>query len=334
MSPVQNLLLELVANYYIEEAILALRAIAKNTPAIAHRDSEYVQLQGRFRRLERRKTKGTLSEANIELEENKISEAVNAYIRSLPSKAVLPDDYQLPYIEGVTDPDLSTSSTTASTSDKDVRILMLMANPRETVKLNLEREHARIHEQLSSNKDYYLLPKYDVRITELNQEIIREKPHVLHFSGHGRSSKPTEANPNDPFSEPQPGEKGGLLLVNAQGDGLFTAPATGLAFMFKSLIEQHEIPLKAVVLNACHSGEQAEAIAQHIDYVIGTTDEVLDEAAWVFSKGFYFSLANQSEREITEKTIKQAFNAGQINAVFMGEPTDRFALYIKGNRVS
>jgi len=331
MSPLQNLLLELLANDEILAAIDALRAIARHHPQIAHRESDYAQLRGRFKRFERRKAKGTLSEANAQLEENKISTSVESYIKNLPSTAVLPDGYELPYVEGMTDLEMAIPS---ASKDEDVRILMLMANPRETVKLNLEREHARIHEELSNNKDYHLLPRYDVRITELNQEIISEKPHVLHFSGHGRSSKPTAADPNDPFAEPQPGETGGLLLVNPQGDGLFTAPAPALAFMFKSMIEQQDIPLSVVVLNACHSGEQAEAIAEHIDYVIGTTDEVLDEAAWVFSKGFYFGLANQTEKEITEKAIRQAFNAGQMNAVFMGEPVDRFALYIKGERVS
>ncbi len=108
------------------------------------------------------------------------------------------------------------------------------------------------------------------------------------------------------------------------------ASADQLAFMFESMVNKQGIALKLVLLNACHSGEQAEAIAVHIPFVVGTSDEVLDEAAWAFSQGFYFSLANEAGQTINEASVRRAFNAGQMNAVFMGEPTNRFILYING----
>ena len=42
-----------------------------------------------------------------------------------------------------------------------------------------------------------------------------------------------------------------------------------------------------VVLNACHSHEQAKAIVQEIDFVVGMADSIGDEAARVFAAAFY-----------------------------------------------
>ncbi len=322
-------------------ALQLLRQIAKHDPRLKSRDSIYIQMLGQHNRLERQIAEGTLSESKRTLQENQLDRNLHAEAMRLPSDVTYPPGYTAgdngrpPSTGGgqavPTDP---ITPTPAPTAAGIVKILMLMANPRETVRLNLEREHARIHEELSGQHTFFKLqPKYDVRITELNQAIIKERPNIVHFSGHGRSSKPVAADPNDPFSEPQPGETGGLLLVNPQGDGLFTAPAPALAFMFQSLVETQHIPLQLVLLNACHSGEQAQAIAQHVPFVIGTSDEVLDEAAWVFSKGFYFSLATTAGQLLDEAAVRKAFNVGQMNAVFMGEPADRFVLYVNGRRV-
>lgn len=51
--------------------------------------------------------------------------------------------------------------------------------------------------------------------------------------------------------------------------------------------------IQCVLLNACYSEVQAEVIAEHIDYVIGMTQEIHDTAAISFSKGFYLALGNK-----------------------------------------
>ncbi len=337
MSAVIDYIQDLITNGEREGAIKLLRLLAKQDARLKTRDRLYAQLQGRHHRFERQKTEGTLSLSEQTQTENTLDRDVRAETMRLPSDIRLPEGFAasataplpLPFTEATAPP--NGQNPLAASSSEPMKILMLMANPRETVRLNLEREHARIHEELSQQHRFFKLqPQYDVRITELNQAIISEQPQIVHFSGHGRSSKPVAKDPNDPFAEPQPGEKGGLLLVNPNGDGLFAAPASALAFMFKSLVKDQGIPLQLVLLNACHSGEQAAAIAAHIPFVIGTSDEVLDEAAWVFSKGFYFSLATQAGKALDEAAVRKAFNVGQMNALFMGEPEDRFMLYING----
>lgn len=334
MSPLIKHLQLLVAENEISEALELMLAVKEANPQLRNSqlDENMIRIwQGQYSKLQRDVMAGVIDANREALSSNRLLRNVNQAIMKIPSSVEFPKGFGEGHAGG--EGGISGGGNGDTAEGSLVNILMLTANPRGTVKLNLEREHARIHEELSGfHATYKLQPKYDVRVTELSKEIIKEKPEIVHFSGHGRSSKPQAADPSDPFAEPQPGEVGGLLVVNAAGDGLHSAPASALAFMFKSMMSHQEIPLKVVLLNACHSGEQAEAIAQHVPYVIGTSDEVLDEAAWVFSKGFYFSLADQAGTNLNEEAIRKAFNVGQMNAVFAGEPEDRFVLYVEGQQ--
>ncbi len=48
--------------------------------------------------------------------------------------------------------------------------------------------------------------------------------------------------------------------------------------------------VRCVVLNACYSKVQAEAIARHIPHVAGMSQAIDDQAAIVFSTAFYDAL--------------------------------------------
>ena len=56
------------------------------------------------------------------------------------------------------------------------------------------------------------------------------------------------------------------------------------------LFELCRYHVKCVVMNACYSEAQADAIAQHIDYVVGMKKSIGDEAAIKFAVGFYDAL--------------------------------------------
>ena len=62
---------------------------------------------------------------------------------------------------------------------------------------------------------------------------------------------------------------------------------------------------KCVVLNACYSHVQAQAISQHIDYVIGMKHAISDSAAIAFAVGFYQALGGG-------RTIVDAFAFGKV----------------------
>ena len=71
-------------------------------------------------------------------------------------------------------------------------------------------------------------------------------------------------------------ERGQVLQITGQS----------LARLFECCVSH----VRCVVLNACYSEVQANAIVQHIDYVIGMNKAVGDEAAIKFAEGFYDAL--------------------------------------------
>jgi hypothetical protein len=61
--------------------------------------------------------------------------------------------------------------------------------------------------------------------------------------------------------------------------------------------------IRVVVLNACYSEVQARAIVNEIDFVVGMSDSIGDDAARVFAAAFYRGLA-------FGKSVRTAFELG------------------------
>jgi len=150
------------------------------------------------------------------------------------------------------------------------KILILTANPKNTEKLQLEREVSEIQEalKLSKSRDQFtVIYEWAVTDTALRRAMLEHNPQIVHFSGHGAGEQ-------------------GLALENDLGEvNLVTAKA--LANLFKYFVSRG---VECVVLNACYSDVQAKAIAQHIDYVVGMSQAVGDTAARKFAVGFYDGL--------------------------------------------
>ena len=94
----------------------------------------------------------------------------------------------------------------------------------------------------------------------------------------------------------------GLVLEKDRGQEHLVS-TQALSDLFRLFAEQ----VKCVVLNACYSQVQAEAISQHINYVIGMRQEIIDQAAIAFSVGFYDALG-------AGRDIPFAYNLG-CNAI-------------------
>ena len=122
-----------------------------------------------------------------------------------------------------------------------------------------------------------------VRISDLQTLLLRINPTIVHFSGHGS-------------------EIGKVILEDDHGESV-EVPPKALSNLFGLFSER----IKCVVLNACFSENQAKAIAQHIEYVIGMNEEISDEAAIRFATSFYHGLG-------FGRTYEYAFNLG-INAL-------------------
>lgn len=151
-----------------------------------------------------------------------------------------------------------------------VRILFLGANPRATQSLQLDEEVRAIDQALSGanlSGHFELFQKWAVRVSEIEGYLLRHKPAILHFSGHGSKAQ-------------------GIILEGEGGQG-HPVSAERLA-RFLGQFNQH---LRCVVLNACYSEEQAKALAQEIDCVIGMRSLVDDRGAVRFAAAFYQAIA-------------------------------------------
>ncbi len=111
--------------------------------------------------------------------------------------------------------------------------------------------------------DYRLAARTDDLLAALGEA----RPQVVHFSGHGGSD--------------------GLVLASADGTRARTADAAVL----RKLFEVFRGDIRVVVLNACVSLPQAEAIADVVGCAIGTRNPISDEAAILFGASFYRAIA-------------------------------------------
>ncbi|NET56426.1 MAG: CHAT domain-containing protein [Symploca sp. SIO2E6] len=161
------------------------------------------------------------------------------------------------------------SSQLKTSSDTVMKkILVLAANPKGTSQLRVEEEEREIKERLRL-AGYGKVPINKTEATrprDIQQAMVDFKPQIVHFIGHGAGQD-------------------GLVFEDAIGqEKLVTSEA--LASLFK-LFYAH---VECVVLNACYSEFQAEAIARHINYVVGMSQDIGDPAAIEFSVGFYIAL--------------------------------------------
>jgi AAA-like domain/CHAT domain len=159
------------------------------------------------------------------------------------------------------------------------KILILSANPTNTSMLRLDEEVREIQaglERAKSRDKFEIITKWAVRSDDLRRALLDYEPEIVHFSGHGSGED-------------------GLVLENATGQ-MQLVSTESLARLFK-LFEKTE----CVLLNACYSEAQAEAIFQHADCVIGMNQIIGDEAAIKFAVGFYDALgANRSYEDAYE----------------------------------
>lgn len=159
------------------------------------------------------------------------------------------------------------------------KILILSANPTNTSKLRLDEEVREIQaglERAKSRDKFEIITKLAVRTDDLRRALLDHEPEIVHFSGHGLGED-------------------GLCLENSTGT-IQAVSTDSLARLF-GLFEKTE----CVLLNACYSEVQAEAIFQHVDRVIGMNQVIGDRAAIKFAVGFYDALgANRSYEDAYE----------------------------------
>ncbi|MFN8440105.1 MAG: CHAT domain-containing protein [Caldilineaceae bacterium] len=183
-----------------------------------------------------------------------------------------------------------------------ISILFLAADPTDASRLRLGKEFREIDEQLTlaKKRDNFKLelPQLSLRSRDIARTLLNTQPQIVHFSGHGTS-------------------QGALCFENETGQA-HLVQSDALAALF----EQFADHVNCVVLNACFSRTQAEAIAKHIEYVIGMNKAIGDDAAIAFTIGFYQALG-------AGRSIGDAYKFGCIQIRLQSIPEHLTPVLIK-----
>lgn len=180
-------------------------------------------------------------------------------------------------------------------------ILFLAANPTTTMQLALDEEARAIEEALRGSErrdDLRFVSKWAVRPGDLLQHLNEQRPAIVHFSGHA-----------------EPGA--GLVLQGETGEPQRVSTAS-LARLFRGFRDE----VRVVVFNACHTDDQAEAVAREIEHVVGMTRAIGDDGARVFASAFYRALGFGRE-------VPAAFEQGCMAIQLAGIPDEQVPRLIR-----
>jgi hypothetical protein len=155
--------------------------------------------------------------------------------------------------------------------DEKIRILFLSANPSATGHIGVDKEARMIEVMLEKGlgRDNFQLFKYlALMADDLPHLLMKHKPHIVHFSGHGSKAKE--------------------LIVEGVGGRRKRIKTPALVEFFRV----HRGDIRVIVLNACFTWEAAQLLAEVVDYSVGIKRAVGDIAAINFAGAFYLSLSN------------------------------------------
>lgn len=172
-----------------------------------------------------------------------------------------------------------------------ITVLFLAADPRDLDRLALDEEIRLIEEKLRASEyrdAVELKSRWAVRTTDLLQALNEDRPHIVHFSGHGTED--------------------GIAFLDPEGNArLVTKEA--IVQLMKTMTDN----IRVVVFNSCYSNAQAEAVVQYVDVAIGMGDTIDDDAARTFSAQFYSAIG-------FGRSIRQAFDQARLALELEGIP--------------
>lgn len=163
-----------------------------------------------------------------------------------------------------------------------IKVLFLGANPSETTRLRVDVEVRDVKQKLRAAEyrdSLEVISEWAVRPGDLLQYLNQHRPHIVHFAGHGSAKEE-------------------LILEDNQGKPKRVSKKA-LVALFKALKDN----IRVVVLNACYSRPQAEAITTQIDCAIGMKEAIGDNAAITFAASFYRAIG-------FGRSIQEAFDQG------------------------
>jgi hypothetical protein len=151
---------------------------------------------------------------------------------------------------------------------------------------------------------------------DLLRALRKLKPTVVHFSGHGGRRNSTEARSISDTHRDVLANAG--LVGQDDWNGLVFQGANGRAQLVSTIALEQAFSaagnsVKLVVLNACFSQVQAEALLAHVGCVVGMGGSISDHAARSFAIGFYGSLGDRAP-------VSEAYKQGRAAIALDGLP--------------
>jgi hypothetical protein len=157
----------------------------------------------------------------------------------------------------------------AAQSTDGIRVLVLNSTPDDQGRLRADREAALLHEQLemisNPQRQLTVVQRFAVRLDQIQKELLKNRPSVLHFSGHGDV---------------------GVLAFEDRDGTTRLLEGNVLADIVASYGE-----LECIVLHACYSESVAIACSPYVRTIIGSSHAIDDNTAPRFTYAFYQALA-------------------------------------------
>jgi hypothetical protein len=224
-------------------------------------------------------------------------------------------------------------------------ILFLAANPLGTDRVALDREARAIQAELerSGFRDRFeLVTRWAAEPLDLLRELRKLKPTVVHFSGHGTAGIAGHAPGPEPPREVdlEPGHNGsdprsGLFFQGPDGD-----PQLVSTEALEETFGAAGSSVQLIVLSACYSELNAQALLRHAGCVVGMSGAITDDAARSFAIGFYGGLGEResiaaayaqgcaairlqglADRDRPRLAVRAGIDAGKL--VLAADPPDR-----------
>lgn len=178
---------------------------------------------------------------------------------------------------------------------RKVRILFLSSNPWNVSRILVDEEAREIFEKIHEGpyRDRFEVHSHvAVRPGDLQRLLLKYRPHIVHFSGHGSKR-----------------EKIILGGTNGQGKLIDQQGLTNVLALYNSHV-------RLVLLNACFTKTQARSISEVVNYSIGTSRAIGDKVSVAFAGAFYRALG-------FGKSVKDAFESARAELALTKMPRSR-----------
>jgi len=176
-----------------------------------------------------------------------------------------------------------------------IRILFLSSNPWNVSRILVDEEAREIYERIHEgpHRDRFELRNHvAVRPRDLQRLLLKYKPHIVHFSGHGSKRR--------------------RIILSGTNGHAKPIDREGLTNVF-ALYNGH---VRLVLFNACFTEAQARSISKVVDYTIGTREAIGDTACVAFAGAFYRALG-------FGESVKDAFKSARAELALTKMPRSR-----------